>query len=87
MPNDVNKASLPPSLYRLLSMIFANMMDRAILCKASDRLGKKVKFHGIFRGKFTEKSADFAAIFGANFAKILLVKKGQFCGYFQGKFR
>ena len=49
----------------------------------------KVKFRGIFSDKITEKSADFAGIFGANLAgKQLLVKRnGRFCGYFQGKFR
>ena len=31
--------------------------------------GKKVKFCGILRAKFTEKSANFTGIFGANFTK------------------
>ena len=31
--------------------------------------GKKAKFHGIFRGKFAEKSADFAGFSGANSRK------------------
>ena len=46
---------------------------------------KKVKFCGIFRGKFAEKSTDFEGIFGANLAKNQSVKKGRFWGYFWGK--
>ena len=87
MPNRINKASLPPNLYRLLSTIFSNLMDCTILCRASDRSLKKVKFHWIFRGKFTEKLTDFAGIFAANLAENQSVKKSQFCGYFQGKLR
>ena len=44
---------------------------------------KKVKFRGIFRDKFAEKSTDFAGIFEANRAENQSVKKGRFCGYFQ----
>ena len=54
MPNCINKASFPPNVYRLLSMIFLNLMDRAILFRASDRLRKKAKFCGIFRDKFAK---------------------------------
>ena len=68
VPNLINKASLPPNLHRLLSMVFSNLMDRAILCRASNWLRKKVKFHGMFRDKFVEKSANFEKIFRANFA-------------------
>ena len=87
VPNRINKASLPPNLYQLPSTIFSNLMDHTILCRASDRLRKKVKFHGIFRGKFAEKSTNFAGIFGANLAENQSVKKSRFCGYFQGKLR
>ena len=48
---------------------------------------KKVKFRGIFGGKFAEKSTDFAGIFRANLAENQSVKKGRFCGYFPGKLR
>ena len=42
--------------------------------------GKKAKFRGIFRGKFAEKSADFAG------KKVKICGKiGQFCGIFAGK--
>ena len=75
MPNRINKASLPPNLYRLLSTIFLNLMDRTILCRDSDRSRKKVQFRGIFRGKFAEKSIDFAGILGANLAENQSVKK------------
>ena len=87
MPNRINKASLPPNLYRLLSTILSNLMDRTILCRASDRSLKKVKFRGIFRGKFAEKSTDFTGIFAANLAENQSVKTGRFCGYFPGKLR
>ena len=87
VPNCINKASLPPNLYWLLSTIFSNLMDCTILCRASDRSRKKVKFHWIFRGKFTEKLTDFAGIFAANLAENQSVKKGRFCGYFPGKLR
>ena len=88
MPNRINKASLPPNVYRLLSMIFSNVMDRAIIFRASDRSRKKVKFREIFRDKFAKKSANFTGILGENFAKkhAQSVKNGRFCGYFQGKF-
>ena len=59
-------------------MIFSNLIDRIILCWASDRQRKKVKFRGIFRDKFPEKSADFAGMFGANFAENQSVKKADF---------
>ena len=85
MPNRINKASLPPNLYRLLSTIFSNLMDCTILCRASDRSRKKVKFHGIFRGKFTEKSTDFAGIFGTDLAENQSVKKGPILWLFSGK--
>ena len=39
----------------------------------------EVKFHGVFRDRFTE-------IFGANFTAKQLVKNGQFHGNFKGKF-
>ena len=48
--------------------------------------GKKVKFRGIFRGKFAEKAADFAGIFEASFAEKRLVKNGRFRESFPGKF-
>ena len=48
---------------------------------------EKVKFGGIFRDRFAEKSADLAGVFGANFTEKESVKNGRFCGYFQGKFR
>ena len=48
---------------------------------------EKVKFRGIFRDKFAEKSADCTGVFGANFTEKQSVKNGRFCGYFQGKFR
>ena len=87
VPNRINKASLPPNLYRLLSTIFLNLMDRTILCRDSDRSRKKVQFRGIFRGKFAEKSIDFAGIFGANLAENQSVKKKKrFCGYFRENF-
>ena len=62
-------------------------MDRTILFRASDRLRKKVKFHGIIRDKFVKISANFKGIFGANFAEkhVQLVKNSRFCGYFQEK--
>ena len=69
VPNLINKASLPPNLHRLLSMVFSNLVDRAILRRASNRSLKKVKFRGIFRDKFAEKSANFEKIFKANFTK------------------
>ena len=69
VPNLINKASLPPNLHRLLSMVFSNLMDRAIPCMASNRSWKKVKFGRMFRDKFAEKSANFEKIFGANFEK------------------
>ena len=47
----------------------------------------KVKFGGIFRDKFAEKSANFAGVFGANFTKKESIKNGWFRGYFQGTFR
>ena len=47
----------------------------------------KVKFRGIFRVKFAEKSANFAGVFEANFTKKESIKNGWFHGYFQGKFR
>ena len=88
MPNRIHKASLPPNVYRILSMIFSNVMDRAIISRASDRSRKKVKFREIFRDKFAKKSANFTGILGANFAEqhAQSVKNGGFCGYFQGKF-
>ena len=79
MPNHVNKASIPPTLYRLLSMIFSNLVDYAMLCRASDRLRKKVKFHGIFSGKFAEKSAEFSREFtGQTLWKSIGKKKADF---------
>ena len=48
-------------------------------------LGRKVKFLGIFRDKFAEKSADFAGVFGVNFTEKQSVKNGRFSGYLQGK--
>ena len=88
MPNRINKASLPPNVYRILSMIFSNVMDRAIISRASDRSRKKGKFREIFRDKFAKKSTSFTGILGANFAEkhAQSVKNGGFCGYFQGKF-
>ena len=70
-------------------MVFSNLMglmDCAILCRTSDRSPKKVKFHRIFRGKFTYKSANFTAIFGANFAENQLVKKANFVVIFRENF-
>ena len=69
-------------------MIFSNVIDRAIIFRASDRSQKKVKFREIFRDKFSKKSANFTGILGANFAEkhVQSVKNGRFCGYFQGKF-
>ena len=55
MPDCVNKASLPPNLYRILSTIFSNLMDCAILCRASDR--------------FEEKKPNFAGFLGADSPK------------------
>ena len=49
--------------------------------------GKKVKFCGVFRGKFAEKKADFAGIFEASFAEKRLVNNGRFRGRFPSKFR
>ena len=87
MPNRINKASLPPNIYRLLSMIFSNLMDCTILFRASDRLRKKVKFRGIIRDKFAKISANFKGIFGANFAEkhVQLVKKQPILWLFSGK--
>ena len=45
--------------------------------------GKKVKFHGIFRDKFAERTADFAGIF----AEKRLIKNGQFRESFPNNFR
>ena len=87
MPNRISKASLPPNLYRLLSTIFSNLIDRTILCRASDRSLKKSQISRVFRGKFAEKSTDFAGIFRANLAENQSVKKGRLWGYFQGKLR
>ena len=50
-------------------------------------LGRKSPISRDFRDKFTEKLADFAGVFGANFTEKQSVKNGRFCGYFQGKFR
>ena len=50
-------------------MIFSNVMDHAIIFRASDRSRKKVKFREIFRDKFAKKSANFTGILGENFAK------------------
>ena len=50
------------------------------------RRKKKVKFCGISRDKFMEKTADCMEIFGANFTEKRSVKIGQFCGNFLGKF-
>ena len=49
--------------------------------------GKKVKFRGIFRDKFAEKTADFAGIFEASFAEKRLVMSGGFRESFLSKFR
>ena len=49
--------------------------------------GKKVKFCGIFRDKFAEKTADFAGILEASFAGKRLVKNGRFRESFPSKFR
>ena len=38
-------------------------------------LGRKSQICGIFRDKFTEKSTDFAGVFGANFTEKQSVKK------------
>ena len=60
VPNLINKASLPPNLHRLLSMVFSNLMDRAILCRASNRSWKKVQFRGKSRPisrKFSEQAS------------------------------
>ena len=65
----------------LLCQTYFNITGLPISC------GINVKFHGIFRDKFVDKSANFAGIFEANFTKKQLVKNGQFCSYFQGKFR
>ena len=62
-----------------------------LLNRASDRSrAKKVKFCGIFRDKFAEKSADFVGTCGSFRGKRhpkQSVKNGRFYGYFQGKFR
>ena len=86
VPNRINKDSLPPNLYRLVSTIFSNLMDYTKLCRASDRSQKKVKFHGIFRGKFAKKSTDFVGIFGTNLAANQSVKKADFVVIFRENF-
>ena len=85
MPNHINKASLPPNLYRLLSMIFSNLVDYAMLCRASDRLRKKVKFHGIFRDKFAEKSAEFSREFTGQTLRKSIGKKRLILWLLSGK--
>ena len=49
--------------------------------------GKKVKFRGIFRDKFAEKTADFAGILETSFTEKQLVKNGRFRENFPSKFR
>ena len=64
---------------------FSNVMDRAIIFRATDRSRKKVKFCWIFRDKIAEKLANFAGIFGANLAGKLSVKKQQILWLFSGQ--
>ena len=78
VPNLINKASLPPNLHRLLSMVFSNLMDRAILCRASNRSWKKVKFRG--------KSRPISRKFRSKPRETQSVKTADFNAYFQGKF-
>ena len=58
---------------------------RHILYRTSDRSRKKVNCREIFRDKFTEKSADFAGIFGVNFAEKQSGKKRQILWLFSGQ--
>ena len=58
----------------MVSEVHLKFPKFAINFRASGRLRKKkVKFCGIFRGKFAEKKADFAGIFEASFAEKRLV--------------
>ena len=59
----------------LLSTIFSNLMDRTILCGASDRSREKSQISQDFEGQIHGKIVDFARIFGANLAKNQSVKK------------
>ena len=57
--------------------VFLKTLVSSPTSRASDRSQKKVKFRGVFRDKFAEESANFAGIFGANFAEKQSVKKRQ----------
>ena len=62
-------------------MVFSNLMDHAILCRASNRSRKKGKFRRIFRDKFAEKSVNLAGI-----REKQSVKTANFVFFFQEKF-
>ena len=75
MPNHINKASITPTLYRLLSMVFSNLVDYAMLCRASDRLRKKVKFHGILAANSQKNRLNFRGNLRGKLCGNQLVKK------------
>ena len=89
MPNRINRASLPPNLYRPLPTIFSNLMDRTILCRASDRSRKKKSNFAGFLGANSQKNRPILRHFRGNvWGKLCwksIGKKGRFCGYFLGK--
>ena len=87
VPNRINKASLPPNLYRLLPTIFSNLIDRTILCRASDRSRKKKANFAGFLGANSWKNRLISQEFSGKLGENQSVKKGRFCGYFQGKLR
>ena len=76
--------------YRCNIVICNNTKDN-FLCRASDRSWRKKSNFTGFLGTNSRKnhpiSWEFHGNFRANFFKKQLVKNGQFCGYFQGKFR
>ena len=89
MPNRINKARLPPHYFIPTSIHDIFKSDGLHHTSYAGLLighGQKVKFRGIFRGKFAEKSTDFAGIFRANLAENQSVKKGRLCGYFRENF-
>ena len=77
VPNLINKASLPPNLHRLLSMVFSNLMDRAILCRASNRSRKKVNFAGCL-GTNSRKNRPISRKFRSKLREKQSVKTADF---------
>ena len=56
-----------------------------MLCRASDRLRRKVKFHRICRGKFAEKSAEFSREFTGQTLRKAIGKKRLILWLLSGK--